>query len=95
MTLTRTASDLQRNIGSVYELCHTTREPVYITRNGSADLVVMDARAFEERDTLAQAAYEREKRLHASIMRGWQQAQAGEMKPLAHVREERDGQPHG
>ena len=95
MPLMKSASELQRNISSVYELCHSTREPVYITRNGEADLVVMDARAFEERDSLARAAYEREVRLHASIMRGWAQAQAGELKPLSQVRAERDAGPDG
>lgn len=90
MPLTRPASDLQRNISSIYDLCHSSKEPVYITRNGQADLVVMDAQAFEQRDTLQKAAYEREARLHDSIMRGWEQAQAGDIKPLAQVRAERD-----
>lgn len=91
MPLTKSASELQRNIGSIYELCRESREPVYITRNGKADLVVMDASAFDERDTLQRATYEREMRLHDTIMRGWVQAQAGELKPLSQVRAERRG----
>ncbi len=87
--LTKTASELQRNISSIYELCASTGEPVYITHNGEANLVVMDARTFEERDTLQRAVYEREIRLQQSIMRGWQQAQEGRLKPLSQVREER------
>lgn len=91
MPLTKPVSELQRNIGSIYELCRESREPVYITRNGEVDLVVMDADAFEERDTLQRAAFEREMRLHDSIMRGWAQAQAGDLKPLLQIRAERDG----
>ena len=91
MPITKPASDLQRNINSIYEICRSTREPVYITRNGETELVVMDAKAFEERNTLQQAAYEREMRRHESIMRGWEQAQAGELKSLSQIRAERDG----
>ncbi|MCH3957780.1 MAG: type II toxin-antitoxin system Phd/YefM family antitoxin [Olsenella sp.] len=41
----RTASELQRNINAIYDLCESTKEPVYITRNGKESLVVMDAQA--------------------------------------------------
>lgn len=40
---------------------------------------------------LRHAAFGREVELRDSIMRGWKQAQAGELKPLAQVRAERDG----
>lgn len=40
---------------------------------------------------LRHAALGREVELRDSIMRGWKQAQAGELKPLAQVRAERDG----
>lgn len=86
--LTKTASELQRNMSSVHDLCVSTGEPVYITHNGKTDLVVMDARAFEERDSLQRAVYEREIRLQQSIMRGWQQAQEGQLKPLSQIRKE-------
>ena len=92
MPLTRSASELQRNIGAIYELCHSTNEPVYITRNGQADLVVMDAQAFENINALQRLAYEREMRTHDAIVRGWEQAQAGELKSLSQIRAERDGQ---
>lgn len=44
----RTASELQRNINAIYDLCESTKEPVYITRNGKESLVVMDAQAFDD-----------------------------------------------
>ena len=46
--ITKTTTDLQRNIGEVSALCRETRQPIYITRNGGVDLVVMDAQAFDE-----------------------------------------------
>jgi len=44
----KSSSDLQRSISSIYDLCSRTGEPVYITRNGEASLVVMDAESFED-----------------------------------------------
>ena len=44
----KSSSDLQRNISAIYDLCDRTGEPVYITRNGAASLVVMDAGSFED-----------------------------------------------
>lgn len=91
MPLTKPASCLQGDIGPICELCRESREPVYITRDGRADLVVMNAQAFDERDALRRAAREREARRRESIARGWDQARAGELKPLAQVRAERSG----
>lgn len=77
MAIIRPASDLQRNINSIYELCSSTKEPVYITRNGEASLVVMDVQAFEERMGLTQAIYEREMRIYEAIMRSEEEIKAG------------------
>ncbi len=44
----RTASELQRNMNAIYDLCESTKEPVYITRNGRESLVVMDAKALRD-----------------------------------------------
>lgn len=48
MAYIKSSSDLQRSISSIYDLCSRTGEPVYITRNGEASLVVMDAESFED-----------------------------------------------
>lgn len=47
MAITRTSSDIQRNIGAIYDFCDRTDEPVYVTRNGKPTLVVMNADAFD------------------------------------------------
>lgn len=44
----RPVSDLQRKIGELTELAKKTGEPIYLTKNGSKHLVLMDAEAFEK-----------------------------------------------
>lgn len=36
-----------RNTTEISELCHQTKEPVFITKNGYGDLVVMSMEAYE------------------------------------------------
>lgn len=88
MTIVKSASELQRNIGSIYELCHETREPVYITRNGQADLVVMDARSFDERMDLQQRVFDREMRLRQAVEDGRRQIEMGECRRWNDVKRE-------
>ena len=42
----RPISDL-RNTNEISELCHSNNEPVFITKNGYGDLVVMSIEAYE------------------------------------------------
>ena len=48
----RPITDL-RNTTEISELCHARREPLFITKNGYGDLVVMSIEAYEE---MAEAA---------------------------------------
>ncbi len=41
---------MRNNYNEIAKLCKETGEPVYLTRNGEGDLVVMDIEAFERRD---------------------------------------------
>ena len=43
----RPITDL-RNTTEISELCHANREPLFITKNGYGDLVVMSIEAYEE-----------------------------------------------
>jgi prevent-host-death family protein len=43
----RPITDL-RNTTEISELCHEKREPVFITKNGYGDLVVMSIETYEE-----------------------------------------------
>lgn len=44
----RPVSNLQRKLGEITKLAKETKEPVYLTKNGSKHLVLMDAEAFEK-----------------------------------------------
>jgi len=38
-----------KNTGAVSQLCREANEPIYITKNGYGDMVIMSMRIFEER----------------------------------------------
>lgn len=85
--ITKTTTDLQRNIGEVTALCRETRQPIYITRNGGVDLVVMDAQAFDEAMELRDLAYKREMRTLEGIKQGRDEIRQGLGRPYREVRE--------
>lgn len=41
---------LRNDYGAISELAHTENVPIYITKNGEGDLVVMSIEAFERRE---------------------------------------------
>ncbi len=43
---------LRNDYGSISALANEIREPIYITKNGEGDLVVMSIDAFEEREKM-------------------------------------------
>ena len=43
----RPITDL-RNTTEISELCHAKNEPVFITKNGYGDMVIMSLKAYEE-----------------------------------------------
>lgn len=46
----RPISDLRNNANEISDFCKVTREPVFITRNGSGDMVIMSMEAYERRE---------------------------------------------
>ena len=46
MTIKPSAA-IRKNYNEISELCKTSGEPVYLTKNGEGDLVVMDIETFE------------------------------------------------
>lgn len=48
----RPISDLRNKANEISELCHKDREPVFITRNGVGDLVVMSIDAYERQQAI-------------------------------------------
>lgn len=48
----KSSTTLRNDYGLISDLAHTSEEPVYITKNGEGDLVVMSIEAFEKREEL-------------------------------------------
>ena len=46
----KSSTTLRNNYGDISSLAHQTQEPIFITKNGEGDLVVMSVEAYEERD---------------------------------------------
>lgn len=59
---------IRQNYNEIASLCKTTGEPVYLTKNGEGDLVVMDIDAFTRREKMLRLWEElltvEEERLH-------------------------------
>jgi prevent-host-death family protein len=47
MPMIRPISDLRNNSNEISEFCKTSREPVFITKNGVGDLVVLSIDMYE------------------------------------------------
>lgn len=45
-------SDLRNNFNEISDLCHQEGEPVFITKNGQGDLVVMSLALYEKLESL-------------------------------------------
>ena len=46
----KASTALRNDYGKISSLAHETEEPIYITKNGEGDLVVMSIEAFEKRE---------------------------------------------
>lgn len=52
MPCIRPISDLRNNANEISDFCRQTREPVYINRNGTGDMVVLSMEEFERQQAL-------------------------------------------
>ncbi len=43
---------IRKNYNEISALCKTTQEPVFLTKNGEGDLVVMDIATFARRESM-------------------------------------------
>jgi len=55
-TIIRSSSELRKNYNNIAEICRSTKNPVFLTRNGAGDTVLMDVETYNKReDNLATA----------------------------------------
>ena len=52
MPIIKPISDLRNNFNEISEICHKDGKPVYITKNGKGDLVVMSLATYEKQEAL-------------------------------------------
>lgn len=50
----RPSAAIRQNYNEIADLCKRSGEPVYLTKNGEGDLVVMDIAAFDRREKMIQ-----------------------------------------
>ena len=77
----KASASIRSNYNEIADLCKSTGEPVYLTKNGVGDLVVMDINAFEKRAEELKIA-ENLQRIRASRQngaRGYSVAEAREV----------------
>lgn len=64
------SASIRQNYNEISELCKKTSEPVFLTKNGEGDLVVMDIETFNRREQMLKLREElisvQEDRLHGS-----------------------------
>lgn len=52
MPVIRPISDLRNNFNAISDICHKDAEPVFITKNGQGDMVVMSLALYEKQQAL-------------------------------------------
>jgi len=50
--LIKPSASIRQNYNEIADLCRTTQEPVYLTKNGEGDIVVMDVESFVRREKM-------------------------------------------
>ena len=52
----KSSSELRKNYNSIADICRKTKNPVFLTRNGVGDTVIMDMGTFNQREDDLMAA---------------------------------------
>lgn len=48
MAIIKPSSELRNHYNEISQICHETNEPVYITKNGQGDVVMLSMEAYKE-----------------------------------------------
>lgn len=49
-TIIKPSASIRKDYNSIANLCKKTKQPIYLTKKGEGDLVVMDIEAFNKRE---------------------------------------------
>ena len=49
-TIIKSSSELRKNYNNIAEICRSTKTPVFLTRNGAGDTVLMDVETYNKRE---------------------------------------------
>ena len=71
----RSSADLRNSYNEISTLCHQYGEPVFITKNGKDDLVILSIEAYEQ----MLGRFE----LYGSIQKGLDDIQSGNTRPFS------------
>ena len=52
MMIIKPSATIRNNYTEIAALCKSSKEPVYLTKNGEGDLVVMDIETFKRRESM-------------------------------------------
>jgi prevent-host-death family protein len=74
MPTIKSSAELRNNYNQISELCHTSGEPVFITKNGKGDLAIMSVEAYE--------ALTGKLELYRLLKEGLEDVSAGRTKPM-------------
>ena len=85
MPAIQSLSEFNRNQTAVIDELKATRAPLYLTKNGRASVVVMDAEAFDEAMSFQRDVAERERRVYARMLEGYEEYQRGEAMPTSEM----------
>lgn len=50
----KASAKIRQNYNEIADLCRSTEEPVFLTKNGDGDLVVMDINTYNRREKMLQ-----------------------------------------
>lgn len=77
----RPSAAIRQNYNEIAELCKKSKEPIFLTKNGEGDLVVMDIETFNKREKMLKLREDllaaEEDRLHGS--KGYSVSEVAEM----------------
>lgn len=59
MAMIRPCADLRNNYNEISKICHETNEPIFITKNGCNDLVILSNEAYESMEETAEERIDR------------------------------------